>query len=141
MHRELMRARLAVFFVLALVGFALVDQMVGVGTDAIMALVIGIGAIGACLSIWLLSRMRKFERLAAVLLRFRLAVRSIDDAIQTAARIVTSTSECARFVLVLAQRTARIAATAVRAHVGTCALVLTPRIAATPRFAASIPAA
>lgn len=140
-HQELIRARLALALVLALAVGAVVGYTLGASTDAIMKFVVIIGTISACLSIWHLSRTRKFERLAAVLLRFRVTRLPIDDAIQYAAHTVIATSEYACFVLALAHRTARIASTTVRAHVGTCALVLTPRIAAAPRFAALIPAA
>lgn len=140
-HRELLRARLALFLVLTLGGCALAGHMLGVGTNAIMEFLILSGTAGACLSTWLLTRRRKFEMLAAVLQRFRIVMRAIDDAIQSTAHVVVATSEYARFVLLLARCTARFAAAAVRAHVGTCALVLTPRISAAPRFAAHIPAA
>jgi len=141
LHREMMRARLAIFLILALAGFALAGHMVGIRTDAVMKTLIGAGAVVGCLSTWCLSRTRKFDLLVAVLQRIRIAMRAVDEAVRATAHVFAATSQRARFVLVLAQRTARATATTVRTHVGTCALFLTPRIAPAPRFAADIPAA
>jgi hypothetical protein len=136
-----MRARLAIFLILALAGFALVAHALGVQTNAIMKTLMIAGAVAGYMSSRCLSRTRRFEVLVAVLHRLRIAMRAIDAAIQTNARVFDATSERVRFVLVLAQRTARATTTAVRTHVGACAVVLTPRIAAAPRLAAITPAA